>query len=559
MKIATNTPASFDSLEHEFVQLGDGLEDADIVILMLEKNWGSGSIPKIDAITHWVSAYRAGVPCYIIGCEATIPDMNIKKYHHKARDVAVLALCDEVLKRSDSIGVRGEITFKYLTELGIDPSRLHLIYDANSPAENDKRLSSFLDRTKCPKNLMHFIKAFQLKPSSFYERPVSYSKNIVVSKPYVTSSAGSARLNADVQIDGVSQTLWCETSLEYKDYLLHERSDAFLSALLPLAMRSEKDIHFEAPITEEFLHNIEEVLIPQLCAHDHRLYRPQIFADTDSTVLENGGAVATGMSCGVDSFYTASLYLDSKYHSMNLTHLYCGNYLYGNDNVIFERAATVAQEIGLPLIRTATNINEALRLPHLYTHFFKMMFGVLALRKLFKTYYYSTAHDFSHFDLEKNSTQDTAVFELLLLYVFNCRDFQLATGGAKSERLEKTRAISDLAPARKYLNVCLNPHNKINCGRCGKCRRTLLMLDYLGKLANFRSVFNIDEYVADRFESFVYLSHQKDTPVLAGVYAGFEARELNLIRKADEIVAAAKEGDKIARARVNRCLNPSFK
>jgi hypothetical protein len=324
-------------------------------------------------------------------------------------------------------------------------------------------------------------------------------------------------------------------------------------------MRSGKDIHFDAPVTEEFLHNIEEILIPQLCAHDPKLYCSKIFADVDSTALDKGHAVATGMSCGVDSFYTTSLYLNSKYNSMNLTHLYCGNYLYGNDNIIFERAAMAAKDIGLPLISTATNINEALRLPHLYTHFFKMMFGVLALRKLFKTYYYSTAHDFSHFDLKKSSTQDTAVFELLLLYVFSCSDFQLVTGGAKSERLEKTRAISNFPPARKHLNVCLDPHEKVNCGRCGKCRRTLLMLDYLGTLDSFQSVFNIENYLNDRLESFVYLSHQKDTPVMGGVYECFEISEPTLIQQANDIVAAARRGDKAARDRVNRSLNPALK
>ncbi|MDH0115885.1 hypothetical protein N7379_15465 [Rhizobium pusense] len=560
MRIATNTPASFYGADHSFVQLGDEIENTDIIILMLEKNWGILGIDKIKALAHWVSSYPPHVPCYIVGCESTIPDENIFKYRHEGRDAAVRALCDEILIRSGLIGVRGEITFTYLTQMmGYDASRVQIVYDPNALTQCRQMLTSFLDLTNIPKDLMEYLLSFQVKPSVLYERPIGYCKEIRVSEPYVAWTKSSARLSADVSIDGQIKTLWCETSVEYKDYLLSERSDAFLAVLLPLAMRSGKDLTFEAPITEEFLHNIEEVLIPHLCAHDPRLYETKIIADTDAAPLKNGGAIATGMSCGVDSFYTASLYYQSKYKAMNLTHLYCGNYLYGNDNLVFKRAQETADEMGLPLVRTATNINEELRLPHLYTHFFKIMFGVLALKKLFSTYYYSTAYDFSHFTLKDNSTNDTAALELLLLYVFTGSDLRIATGGAKSERLDKTRGIVDFPAARKFLNVCLDPHAEVNCGRCGKCRRTLLMLDYLGKLENFRGVFDLDEYQRTRLDSFIYLCSQKDTPIMSEVYHCFEVEEPALIRDATEIVEMAKLGNQEAKLRVNRSLNPAIK
>ncbi len=560
MRIATNTPASFYGADHNFVQLGDDIETTDIIILMLEKNWGILGIDKIIALTHWVSSYPAHVPCYIVGCESTIPNENIFNYRHEGRDSAVRDLCNEILLRSGLIGVRGEITFAYLTQmLGYDSNRVQIVYTANAPKQCRGMLASFLDRTSIPKDLTEYLLTFQVKPSVLYERPVGYSKDIIVSEPYISCNGSVARLNADVAIDGAVKTLWCETSIEYKDYLLSERSDAFLSVLLPLAMRSGKDLIFKAPVTEQFLHNIEEVLIPHLCAHDPRLHETKIVADMDTSPLSNAGAVATGMSCGVDSFYTASLYHQSKYKAMNLTHLYCGNYLYGNDNLVFKRAQETADEMGLPLVRTATNINEELRLPHLYTHFFKIMFGVLSLRKLFSTYYYSTAYDFSHFTLKDNSTNDTAALELLLLYVFTGSDLRIATGGAKSERLDKTRGIADFPAAHKYLNVCLDPHAEVNCGRCGKCRRTLLMLDYLGKLGNFRDVFDLDEYQRTRLDSFIYLCSQKDNPMMSEVYHCFEVEEPALIRDATEIVELAKLGNQEAKLRVNRSLNPAIK
>ena len=215
--------------------------------------------------------------------------------------------------------------------------------------------------------------------------------------------------------------------------------------------------------------------------------------------------------------------------------MYCGNYLYGNEGAIYERAELAAEDLALPLVRTTTNINEALRLPHVYTHFFKTMFGVLALRKLFRIYYYSSAEDFSHFNLKDNSIRDTAELELLLLYVFSCPDFQVVSGGAKSERIEKTRAICTLATAKKFLNVCIYPEKKLNCGKCGKCMRTLLMLDMLSSLDLFRSVFDIDEYRRTRLDSFVYLVEQKRSIMLSEVYRHFLRTEPLLLKEAEEI------------------------
>ena len=151
------------------------------------------------------------------------------------------------------------------------------------------------------------------------------------------------------------------------------------------------------PVSAQFLHNINEILIPNLCANDSRLYRVKVIAESDSSPLFCGNAVATAMSCGVDSFYTTNFYNSSSFNSLNLTHLYCGNYLYGNKGPIYDRASSVAEALDLPLVKTATNINEFLNIPHLKCHFFKTMFGVLSLKKLFRIYFYSSSEDFSNF------------------------------------------------------------------------------------------------------------------------------------------------------------------
>ncbi|MCJ2020527.1 hypothetical protein MKK84_24375 [Methylobacterium sp. E-065] len=539
MKIATNTPASFSvHAGLEFVDLGDDVEDTSIIILMLEKNWGGGSIGSIKALTYWISGYPKQTPCYIIGCESRIPDANLQNYPMPERDDAIRALCDEVLKRSRSIGVRGEITYLHLTKLlGYSGDSVDIIFEA-SKDNNTESFRSFLSKNNCPlQQLEQDILNFQVAPSALYERLPPYDKDIVIGFPYITTSDQNVRLNADIIIDGRAQTLWCETNSIYRQFLLHERADAFLSVLLPFAMRSRKNVICKAPISEQFLHNLNEILIPQLCTHDSRLHQTQISANSDPAILFCGNAVATGMSCGVDSFYTVCLYKDSEYKSLKLTHLYTGNYLYGNAGPIYERAQSAAQDLGLSLICTGTNINEALDLPHLYTHFFKTLFGVLALRKLFRIYFYSTARDFGQFSLNQNSTNDTAKIELLLLQSFSCSDFQVITGGVKSERIEKTRAVCELEVAQKFLNVCLYPARETNCGKCAKCKRTLVTIDMMGKLDNFKAVFDIEQYLNNRLENFVYLTQQKDDVMLSEVYKHFCRTEPEIMREAQEITS----------------------
>jgi hypothetical protein len=537
MRIVSNTPSSFERHDElEVFQLGEEYEGISLIVLMLEKNWGSSSIKKIQALLRWVSSYPETIPCYIVGCETTIPDPEFKRFRHKDRDSAVRSLCNEVLQRSKSIGVRGELTYRYLTEeLGFDNGRIDVIYD-HGGAANPARLKAFIDKNGLPADFEITFAKFQKNPRVIYEAGQSFSKDVIIGQPYVVIHGDVTRVNADIEIDGETTTLWCETSKEFERYFLWERADAFLSAIVPFAMRARKDIICKVPVTEQFLHNITEILIPQLCDYDERLYRTQIHAKGDASELSRGNAVATGMSCGVDSLHALQLYGSPTFASMKLTHLYCGNYLYGNAGPVYDRAKAVSKDINMPLVTTATNINEVLNLPHYYTHFFKLMFGVLSLRKLFRLYYYSTTYDFGHFDLKNNSTSDTAAIELLLLYVFSCSDFQIITAGAKSSRVEKTRALCELPVARKFLNVCLDPRKESNCGKCGKCRRTLMTLDMLQALDLFRDVFDIDEYRRNRFDSFVYLLAEKDSVFLSELYKYFSDREPEMIAQAEQVV-----------------------
>jgi hypothetical protein len=64
----------------------------------------------------------------------------------KTREDAIRALCDEVLSRSNSIGVRGEITYLYLKDvLNYTKDQIDIIYDADF-SDNIQRIRDFIEK-----------------------------------------------------------------------------------------------------------------------------------------------------------------------------------------------------------------------------------------------------------------------------------------------------------------------------------------------------------------------------------------------------------------------------
>lgn len=124
---------------------------------------------------------------------------------------------------------------------------------------------------------------------------------------------------------------------------------------------------------------------------------------------------------------------------------------------------------------------------------------VLALKKLWKCYYFSSAEDFSNFTLINNAKEDPAKYELLLMHVLSSNDFICLSGGVSVSREEKTHQLADYSVAQKVLHPCHKQGLK-NCTEptCLKCLRALGVFDYYDKLDLFQEVFDIDRYKKDK-------------------------------------------------------------
>lgn len=307
------------------------------------------------------------------------------------------------------------------------------------------------------------------------------------------------------------ECFWGGVEEQYKEYLLTERSDAYVIGLLSHAMRTRQDIECEAPITEELLYNIRQYLIPLVVKYGNNLHAPQIIAQTDSTPMICGNMVGASASCGVDSFNTICNQYRSPYPSMNITHLCLNdvgayNECYGSPeqreatrNERYARGREMAAELGLPVLLTESNFYDQFPQNHLCTNTYSSMYAVFNMRKAWRVYYYSSAyHDIGLFSLFDNECKDTSYYDLLTLNCFSTDGIRIYSEGGERTRFGKIQSIANFSPVQKYIHVCTV--QSYNCGICPKCRRTLLCIDLIDRLDVFSSVFDVNYYRNHRWE-----------------------------------------------------------
>ena len=327
---------------------------------------------------------------------------------------------------------------------------------------------------------------------------------ITIFQPQVVTKDGYATLQAVVDIDGKKDTIWFKVSEKFGDYLCYERSDAYVIGLLNYAMRNGHDITCEAPMGEDLYYQLTTYLIESVYKGSDVLYKTKIISKVDSSSLKLGNAVATGISCGIDSLHVLSQQSESLCKSLNLTHLVFNNVGSHGEGL---RAQTLfakrkqlvvdfCNEHNFELIVSDSNLMNVIPQNHFLSHTYSSCFAIYILQKLYNVYYYASGVSFLEFNLKDNERKDVAYYDLLLLSMLSTRDIKIHSEGAPLTRFEKTQRVVDYPPSYTYLNVCTQDAH--NCGLCEKCIRTLVSLDALGKLELYNKVFNIDYYKNNR-------------------------------------------------------------
>ena len=322
--------------------------------------------------------------------------------------------------------------------------------------------------------------------------------------------------------------LWFAVPIEYKKYLCDEQSDAFVVAMLWYAMITGSDIKSLAPMSEKMVFNIQRYLIPALCTEEKGYRRIKVIGPTTDKPIKNIGGVGTGMSCGVDSFYTMHEYTKEdtpkKYRLTYLTYFNMGAIFHPNrsekkeyilkefydttDRMSEEKrenAKQVAKRVGIHLVYVKSNLDsDYYRGAYGHTGVYRNCAMALSLQGLFSIYYNSSGGWPGYFDL--TLTEGSQHYEALLCQCLSTESLSFILSDYVT-RAEKTFTIADDRLAQEFLDVCFCFNS---CGKCSKCIRTLVTLDIIGKVDLFGKIFNIADFKKNRAKAYFEILKTKD-------------------------------------------------
>ena len=311
---------------------------------------------------------------------------------------------------------------------------------------------------------------------------------------YLQEQNGQTRLCADLSLNGRGMTLWFGVESKQRHCLCADRSDAFVMALLPAAMRGGHDIVCRSPISQRLKYQLEYYLIPALTAAGELYHPMKIHGPLASCPAANLGAVGTGFSGGVDCMYTVMTHgKDSAYPVTHLAVFNLGVFEGETAQASFRNACTnaaaFAREQGLELIALDSNISQVLPERFLDVYSFRNLAGAMALQGLFSRYLLSSSRDAASFTFD---LRNAATYDLLTVHCAQTESLSVYLSGGQIKRRDKLAALAQWEPARRWLHPCFHTGiGKQNCGRCHKCVRDLIVLYALGKLDDFQEVFDV--------------------------------------------------------------------
>lgn len=250
-----------------------------------------------------------------------------------------------------------------------------------------------------------------------------------------------------------------------------------------------------------------------------RLKAVKLLGSYSNNPIANEGAVATGCSGGVDSFYTIIKHVvNNMGRGHRLTHLLfasCGTLdnkterIEAYYNSTFPKIKEIANAMGCRLIGCYTNLHEFYKFPYEgFCNFYATIYGsvVYAVQKLVSVYYISSGDPITEFTLELDRAHgyDGSIFDVFSVGCMQTETLTFYSAGMEKSRIEKMDYIVNNPVAQKYLTVCGrtvsggSTEGYPNCGICGKCLRTIIQLYYLNALGNFEKVFDLSDFYSPK-------------------------------------------------------------
>ena len=334
------------------------------------------------------------------------------------------------------------------------------------------------------------------------------------------------RLEVDINFTDMEspyseRTLYFEIDKKFSYMLADDTCDAFVLIPLYLAMLHKQDLHIRGRISAKLYQNIKWYVQKIWCDFYDGL-SPITFT-VDGFIpppKKRGKLIGTGISCGVDSLSTIYDHFirerDANFRINALFYFNCGIFgefgdpqwleLTLNRNEPGKRAA---KDLGLPCYYLNSNLHAFRKLVDMNKlNFIAVYSCALSLGNAVSRYYVSNGFSYNEikdFNQHLHNNDMAGFCESYLVPLIQTERTELIIDGCQYRRVDKLKNIVDWDIARKYLNVCwqYTPDGS-NCGGCGKCLRTMLPLEIMGKLDDFAAVFYLEKY---RELSFRYKIH----------------------------------------------------
>ncbi|MFA0657105.1 hypothetical protein [Vibrio sp. 10N.222.49.C12] len=319
------------------------------------------------------------------------------------------------------------------------------------------------------------------------------------------------RLSCEFFLFKERKELWFEIDEEFSEWVDENNGDPFLMILWLIALENDLDLKLDFSVSHELLFGINTTLSELLKPFNPQDRAISIFVTSNRFRYENAKETVTAMSMGVDSFHTLSANVGTLKPITALTLFNAGSFGAGGEvtNRYFDKmllqVTEVSTELGLPLLWVDSNLGELLSLSFLKTHTFRHFACAAIFQTRIKDYFYSSGHKYEDFQV---NLSDSANYDLISSLALKTNSMNFQVFGMGSSRLQKTKELVDYNPSKTYLNVCLitdeydsvneNELGIKNCSKCYKCIRTMIMLELLGHLEDYKNIFDLESYYSNK-------------------------------------------------------------
>lgn len=373
-----------------------------------------------------------------------------------------------------------------------------------------------------------------------------------ISNLRVERKEGFSYLIVDVKCQFTNNNkLWISVPSEYEGWFSNDTYDSFLVAALYPSMFYNEPIEIDGNVSPRLLFNVRNYVQHAIRAYRKEMCFVNISVNETKCAKQSASHVATGFSGGIDAFSTIiDRYENELDTSRRIDTFMCfnvGSHGGGRKearekfNNRFELAKGYPEELNIPYIKVDSNLFGFYKNNwEYYAGTLTRCFAILAFQRAIKYYYLSGEFSYREYMdnvFNRSLCNIDEMTELYMLSLLSTEVTEIILEGGQYNRMERTIKVADYAPARRYLNVCVDHWGDNvkaeNCSHCFKCTRTMKALDVIGKLDDFAAVFDVQWYRTNKKKLWLkYMAGDEDNdPFKKGIIEYAKATGFDLPTK----------------------------